>query len=443
MNEEDDEVTVLEARILALVEELQALKESRRRSFEPGDPVPYAGRVYGADEVKAAVKASMDFWLTLGPEGEALERELARWLGVRHALLVNSGSSANLVAFASLTSHMLERPVRPGDEVITVAAGFPTTVNPILQHGAVPVFVDVDHVTANIDVARLEDARSDRTRAVMLAHTLGNPFDVDSVLAFCKAHGLFLVEDNCDALGSRWRGRLTGTFGDFGTSSFYPPHHITMGEGGAVYTRSPLLKRIAESFRDWGRDCWCASGCDNTCGKRFDHAWRNLPRGYDHKYVYSHIGYNLKPTDLQAAIGRVQLRRLDDFVAARRRNRDILRRSLEGLESDWRFAEATPGSEPAWFGLMLTMRRPDHDRLTRLCRALDTEGIGHRRLFGGNLLWQPAYADIPHRVVGDLTHTEDIAHGGLFLGVYPGLTEPMLDHVASTFTRHWKQIATS
>ncbi len=421
----------LERKILELTAELHRLRRAKAPPFVEGrSTIPYAGRVYDEREVQAAVKASLDFWLTLGPEGEALERELAGFLGVRHALLVNSGSSANLVAFMTLTSDELPRPVAPGDEIITVAASFPTTVNPIVQAGCVPVFVDVDRKTANVDVARLEDARSERTRVVMLAHTLGNPFDVDAVLAFCKQHGLYLVEDNCDALGSLWRGKLTGTFGDLATSSFYPPHHMTMGEGGAVYTNKPALKKIAESFRDWGRDCWCASGKDDTCGKRFCWKWEQLPEGYDHKYVYRHLGYNLKPTDLQAAIGREQLKKLPDFGAARRRNFAALRGKLGELEDVLDFVEATPGADPSWFGLLMVLKRPDHAKLVEICRALDARKIGHRRLFGGNLLRHPAYRKVRHRVVGGLEHTDAIMNGGLFVGVYPGLTDEMLEALA-------------
>ena len=410
-----------------LVGELHRVRKEREAPFRPGgSTIPYGGRVYDEKEIQAAVAASLDFWLTLGPEGEAFEKEFAGYLGVRHALLVNSGSSANLVAFAALTSPTLPRPLQAGDEVITVAAGFPTTVNPIIQHGCVPVFVDVDERTANIAVSRLDDALSPRTRAVMLAHTLGNPFDLDAVKAFCSAHDLWLVEDNCDALGSTYRGRLTGTFGHVGTSSFYPPHHLTMGEGGAVYTDDGRLKKIADSFRDWGRDCWCACGKDNSCKKRFGWSWESLPVGYDHKYVYSHIGYNLKPTDIQAAIGREQLKKLPGFIAARKKNWATLRAGLAGLEDRWRFMEPTPGSDPSWFGFLMVMKQPDHARLTDFCRALDTRRVGNRRLFGGNLLRQPAYKGVRHRVAGDLTVTNRIAEGGVFLGVYPGLSAEML-----------------
>ena len=370
-------------------------------------------------------------------------------------MLVNSGSSANLLAFSSLLSAKLDWPIRPLDEVITVAAGFPTTVNPIIQNGCTPVFVDVDPRTANIDVTRLEAAHSARTRAVMVAHTLGNPFDLDGVLAFCRDHDLYLVEDNCDALGSRYKGKLTGTFGHFGTSSFYPPHHITMGEGGAVYTNHARLKLAAEAFRDWGRDCWCASGKDNTCGKRFAWDWSAeaskrggdmadgcLPRGYDHKYVYSEIGYNLKATDMQAAIGREQLKKLPAFIEARKRNWRLMREALDDLGGDWQFIEPTAGSEPSWFGFLMTMRRPDHEQLTRLCLGLDAGKVGHRRLFGGNLVWQPAYKGVAYRVVGGLENTERIALGGLFLGVYPGLTDEMLQVQANLVKRIWREVGT-
>ena len=430
----------LQAQILKLAGELHDLKRTSNKPFSPGaSTIPYAGRVYDKEEVQAAVKASLDFWLTLGPEGEAFEHTFARTIGVRHALLVNSGSSANLIAFMALTSPLLDNPIKPGDEVITLAAGFPTTVNPSIQAGCVPVFVDVDLKTGNIDVSKLEAARSEKTRAVMIAHTLGNPFDVDAVTAFCKQHKLFLVEDNCDALGSTYKGKLTGGFGDIGTSSFYPPHHITMGEGGAVYTSNGTLKRAAESFRDWGRDCWCPSGKDNTCNNRFTWDWPALaikdgcdpsagclPKGYDHKYVYSHIGYNLKPTDIQAAIGREQLKRLPVFVEARKQNWKMLRTLLDPLEKTWHFVEPTPNSDPSWFGFLMVMKNPDHDRLTRICRMLDANKVGNRRLFGGNLLWHPAYRNINHRVVGELKNTIQITLGGLFLGVYPGLTEEMI-----------------
>lgn len=417
----------LEQKILQLTAELIRRRLADRSEFVPGvSRIPYAARVYDEREVQAAVKACLDFWLTLGPEGAAFEAEFARYLGVNHALMVNSGSSANLIALMALTSDRLDRPLRKGDEVITVACGFPTTLNPILQAGCVPVFVDVDLRTLNVDASQLEGALSSRTRAVMLAHTLGNPFDLAAVQSFCRAHGLYLIEDNCDALGSLYHGRMTGTFGDLGTSSFYPAHHMTTGEGGAVFTNQPLLKKIAESFRDWGRDCWCASGCDNTCDRRFGWNWDELPAGYDHKYVYRHIGYNLKPTEIQAAIGRVQLRKLQDFGMARRRNWEKLRSLLTPLAEVISFVDATPGSDPCWFGLPMVLKKPDHEVLCRICRGLDAKGVGHRRIFAGNLLRHPAYQRIDHRKVGTLPNSDHVLNGGFFIGVYPGLTQELL-----------------
>lgn len=425
---------ILKKEILEKVEEYCRIVHCKPEEvFVPGhSQISYGGRTFDEKEVKAAVSSSLDFWLTLGKEGAAFEKELASYLGIRHACLVNSGSSANLLAFASLTSPKLENHLNPGDEVITVAAGFPTTVNPIIQYGCVPVFVDVGIPSFNIDCSQLEDALSSRTRAVMLAHTLGNPFDIGAVKDFCDKHALWLIEDNCDALGSKYNNQFTGTFGDIGTSSFYPPHHITMGEGGAVYTNSNNLKSIVESFRDWGRDCDCASGRDNTCKRRFTQQFGDLPLGYDHKYVYSHIGYNMKPTDIQAAIGREQLKKLPSFIEARKRNWRFLREALACLEDKWHFMEATPGGDPSWFGFLMVMKNPDHGRLTELCRILEEKKIGHRRLFGGNLLWQPAYKDIRHRTINKLINTEKVALGGLFLGVYPGLTEEMLCEIVAS-----------
>jgi CDP-4-dehydro-6-deoxyglucose reductase, E1 len=461
--------TEIEAQILRLTGELHALRKSKAVAFVPGEStIPYAGRVFDEHEMQAAVKASLDFWLTLGPQGEAFEKELASFIGAKHATLLNSGSSANLVAFYALTSPKLARPIKPGDEVITVAAGFPTTVNPAIMFGCIPVFVDVDLKTGNIDVTQLEDARSEKTRCVMIAHTLGNPFNVDAVTAFCDKHDLYLVEDNCDALGSRYDGKLTGTFGAMGTSSFYPPHHITMGEGGAIYTNNGQLRLIIESFRDWGRDCWCPSGKDNTCGTRFEWDWDKqikilerkqaargehcqangceascepvLPFGYDHKYVYSHIGFNLKPTDIQAAIGREQLKKLPDFVERRKVNWKLLREELACLENEWHFVEAEPKSDPSWFGFLMVMKDPQHTKLTALCRGLDSHKVGNRRLFAGNLLWQPAYRNIKHRKIGDLPNTNKIATGGLFLGVYPGLTDEMVVSQASAVKSIWSKL---
>jgi CDP-4-dehydro-6-deoxyglucose reductase, E1 len=409
------------------------------RPFLPGQSkVPYAGRVFDENELVAGVEAILDFWLTLGPQGEAFERELADYVGSRHALLVNSGSSANLVAFATLTSPQLDRPLKPGDEVLTVAAGFPTTVAPIVQHGCVPVFVDVSLTTANVLAERLEDAVSPRTRAVMLAHTLGNPYDLDVVLDLVRRHDLYLIEDNCDALGTTYRGRRTGTFGDLATQSFYPPHHLTMGEGGAVLTGSGRLKRIAESFRDWGRDCWCPSGKDNTCNKRFGWQLGDLPAGYDHKYIYSHLGYNLKPLDVQAAIGRQQLRKIEGFVAARRAHHARLRAVLEPYQDQLILPEATPHSEPSWFGFLITVRSGASFGRADFVAHLEGRGIQTRQLFGGNLLRQPAFQGIAHRVVGGLANTDVIMQDAFFVGVYPGLTAPMLAHMEEAFSDFFK-----
>jgi CDP-6-deoxy-D-xylo-4-hexulose-3-dehydrase len=423
----------LQQRILDLVREHYQVRHSQR-AFVPGQTaVPYAGRVFDAEEVVAAVESILDFWLTLGREGAAFERELAEFVGAKHALIVNSGSSANLLAFATLTSQQLDRPLVAGDEVVTVAAGFPTTVAPIVQYGCVPVFVDVSLETANVLVDRLADAIGPRTRAVMLAHTLGNPFDLGQVCELVERHDLYFIEDNCDALGSAYRGRKTGTFGDLATQSFYPPHHLTMGEGGAVLTDSGRLRRIAESFRDWGRDCWCPSGADNTCGKRFGWQLGDLPRGYDHKYTYSHLGYNLKPLDVQAAIGRQQLKKLDRFVAARRANHARLVAALRPYEDYLVLPQATPHSEPSWFGLLLTVRDGAPFSRDELVRWLESRRIQTRQLFGGNLLRQPAFTGVKHRVVGDLTNTDKIMRDSFFVGVYPGLTAEMLDWMEKSF----------
>jgi CDP-6-deoxy-D-xylo-4-hexulose-3-dehydrase len=401
--------------------------------FDPSRPsVPVSGRVFGPEEVVELVRTSLDFWLTAGPETDHFERALARAVGVRHALMVNSGSSANLAAVSALTSPRLgERRLRPGDEVITAAAGFPTTVNPIIQNGLVPVFVDVSLPTYNIDVSQLEAAVSERTRAIVLAHTLGNPFDLGAVVELCRRHGLLLVEDCCDALGARYQGRAVGTFGELATLSFYPAHQITTGEGGAVLANRGRLKRAVETFRDWGRDCWCAPGCDNTCGKRFTQQHGSLPPGYDHKYVYSHIGYNLKATDMQAAIGAVQLSRLSEFVARRRSNHAYLRAALAGLEDALWLPEATTGSEPSWFGFAVTVRPDAPYGRSELVRYLEAGGIATRQLFGGNLLRQPAYQDIRHRVAGSLEVTDLIAANTFWIGCYPGLEQAHLEYTVS------------
>jgi CDP-6-deoxy-D-xylo-4-hexulose-3-dehydrase len=397
-------------------------------------PVPVAGRVFDGADVQSLVDSSLDFWLTTGRFAAEFERRFARErFDRRHTILVNSGSSANLVAFSSLTSPKLgKRRVRPGDEVITVATGFPTTVNPIVQAGAVPVFLDVDVPTYNIDTTHLEDALSERTRAVMLAHTLGNPFDLDAITAFCEANDLFLVEDCCDALGSTWNGRPVGSFGEFATCSFYPAHHITMGEGGAVITNDGQMKVIAESFRDWGRDCWCEPGMQDTCGKRFCQQFGELPEGYDHKYTYSHVGYNLKLTDMQAAVGVSQLDKLDGFIAARRANFARLREGLAGLEEHLVLPEATPGSDPSWFGFALSVRPGAPVTRNELVQALEERKIATRLLFGGNLLRQPAYRDIEHRVVGDLDNADFVMENTFWIGVYPGLSEEQLDYMVES-----------
>ena len=448
------------------------------------DVIPYAGRVFGEQEVEAAVASSLDFWLTLGPEGEAFEQELATFLGVKHTLLVNSGSSANLLALTALTSPKIpeKKRLRRGDEVITCAAGFPTTVAPILQNGLVPVFIDNDPVTGNARIEQLEQAYSpEKTKALMMAHTLGNPFDIGAVLRFCRKYDLWLIEDNCDALGAtyslplneakalgfmqnspgipangKFLTRYTGTWGDLSTQSFYPPHHITMGEGGAVniVSHSPL-KKIVESFRDWGRDCWCASGKDNTCGKRFGWALGELPEGYDHKYIYSHLGYNLKPLDLQAAIGRIQLRRLPNFVKSRKDNWNYLRLALEPISDKIDFSLPTHAigwekgkylwaegsrSDPSWFGFMVRPQKGKTGDVRSLARHLDGAGIGNRMLFGGNITKQPVFIQLKRetpaafRTIGTLDGSNLLMNNALFVGVFPGLTNLNLERLATTIT---------
>jgi len=458
--------------------QLRPAADPDRAPWQEGTTIPYAGRVFTEDEVEAAVSSTLDFWLTLGTEGEAFQRELAAFLGVRHSLLVNSGSSANLIAISALTSPKLleERRIKPGDEVITVAAGFPTTVAPIVQVGAVPVFIDADSITGNARCDQLELAYSPgKTKAVMMAHALGNPFDLATTLAFCQKYNLWLVEDNCDALGCSYSMprqlaeslgfienspgldegpdrviRYTGTWGDISTQSFYPPHHLTMGEGGAVnIVRDAKLKVIAESFRDWGRDCWCPSGIDNTCGKRFGWQLGELPEGYDHKYTYSHLGYNLKPLDPQAAIGRVQLRRLPQFIEARKQNWETLRRGLAPLEDVLEFAIPTHATfwdpeegfawddtgcrtDCSWFGFKIAVKQGAAFSRTELAQELDRHQIGNRMLFGGNLLRQPAFVQLRQdrpealRVVGEMAGSDEIMGSTLFLGTYPGLTAEML-----------------
>jgi len=419
----------LRAQILELTREYAA-EAFPDRPFVPGESVvPVAGRVFDEEEVVSLVDSSLDMWLTTGRFAAQFEKRFAREVfGRRHAILVNSGSSANLVAASALTSPKLgDRRIAPGTEVITVATGFPTTVNPIIQAGAVPVFLDVEVPTYNIDVTHLEDALTDRTRAVMMAHTLGNPFDLETVTRFCAEHDLFLVEDCCDAVGSTYDGRHVGTFGDFATVSFYPAHHITMGEGGAVVTNKGRLKVLAESFRDWGRDCWCEPGAENTCGKRFDQQFGALPHGYDHKYVYSHLGYNLKVTDMQAAVGVAQLGKLDAFVAARRANWQRLHDGLRDVEEHFVLPEATPNADPSWFGFALSTRPGGGLDRNAVVRELNDRGVHTRLLFGGNLLRQPAYAGVEHRVVGAMRGADFVVDHTLWLGVYPGLTDEHVD----------------
>lgn len=402
------------------------------QDFVPGQTViPPAGKVIGELELQYMVEASLDGWLTTGRFNDKFEQELAAYLGVKHLITVNSGSSANLVAFSALTSHKLgDRAVKPGDEVISVAAGFPTTINPIIQNGAVPVFVDVDIPTYNIDVTKLEQALSYRTKAVFIAHTLGNPYNLKAIRAFCDKHNLWLIEDCCDALGSRYDGKLVGTFGDIATVSFYPAHHITMGEGGAVFTNNDQLKIIAESFRDWGRDCYCQPGCDNTCGKRYCQQLGQLPAGYDHKYIYSHLGYNLKITDMQAACGLAQLTRLDDFMQKRKANFNYLKAKLQVCSEFLILPEATENSDPSWFGFPITLQETAGFSREDLLNYLAENKIGTRLLFAGNVTKQPYMQGRNYRVVGELTNSDRIMNQAFWVGIYPGLTEEMLDYTA-------------
>ncbi|HDR8934754.1 lipopolysaccharide biosynthesis protein RfbH [Burkholderia vietnamiensis] len=427
----------LRREIVALVEQYAQLS-CAPAPFIPGDTaIPPSGKVIGAAELKNMVEASLDGWLTTGRFNRQFEAALAQVLGVKHVLTVNSGSSANLVAFSALTSPRLgDRAIRPGDEVIGVAAGFPTTVNPILQFGAVPVFVDVDIPTYNVDPALIEAAITPRTRAIMLAHTLGNPFNLEVVTALCRKHGLWLIEDCCDALGATYQGRKVGTFGDIGTLSFYPAHHITMGEGGAVFTNNDELRRIAESFRDWGRDCYCEPGRDNTCNKRFCWKLGDLPEGYDHKYTYSHLGYNLKITDMQAACALAQLDRLDDFIARRRSNFAFLRTRLETCSEFLILPEATPDSAPSWFGFPITLR--DNAPVSRrdLLGYLEQKKIGTRLLFAGNLTRQPYMAGRNYRVASTLNRSDKVMNDTFWIGVYPGLSESMLDYAATAIEQY-------
>ena len=433
----------LRRRILELTAEYHAAKFAAKE-FVPGvSTVPVSGKVIDADDICSVVDSALDAWFTTGRFAKEFERKLARFVGVRSASLVNSGSSANLVALSALTSPKLgQRQLKPGDEVITVAAGFPTTVNPILQNRLVPVFVDVTLPTYEIDVTKLEAAYSEKTKAVMIAHTLGNVFDLDAITAFCKKYNLWLVEDCCDALGSTYKGHKVGTFGDIATVSFYPAHHITMGEGGAVLTDKPALQVLIDSFRDWGRDCWCEPGVDNTCGKRFDWQLGTLPCGYDHKYTYSHVGYNLKATDMQAALGVSQIEKLPHFIERRKENFAYLKKVLKPLEEFLILPVATEHSDPSWFGFPIGVKPDAPFTRDQLTRALEAQKIGTRLLFAGNLLRQPAYEGYEYRVVGELANTDFVMNQVFWIGVYPGLTEPMLDFIAKTASEFVNQAAT-
>jgi CDP-4-dehydro-6-deoxyglucose reductase, E1 len=405
-----------------------------QKTFIPGEtPVPVTGKVFDKSEIIAAINSSLDFWLTAGPETEKFERDFAKYVNMRHAFMVNSGSSANLVALSALTSSKLgERKLNPGDEVITVAAGFPTTVTPILQNNLTPVYVDIDLGTYVANMDAIERAVSPKTKAIMMAHTLGNPFDLETINGLAKKHKLWVIEDSCDALGGTYLDQKIGSFGDISTFSFYPAHHITTGEGGAVTTKRASLKPIIESFRDWGRDCWCAPGCDNTCLKRFEWKLGELPEGYDHKYTYSHLGYNLKSGDIQAAIGLAQLAKIDNFVEARRKNWEYLWNGLADLTDFLLLPQKTLNSDPSWFGFALTLKNSCKISRNELAEKLNDRKIGTRLLFGGNLLKQPAFINTPRRVVGELSNTDQVMLNTFWLGVWPGLTEEMLDFVIET-----------
>lgn len=408
--------------------------EFAKTPFVPGTtPVPVSGRVFNEEDLQSLVDASLDFWLTTGRFAKDFEKDIARFLGVQWAVLCNSGSSANLLAVSALTSPELgDRRLRPGDEVITVAAGFPSTVSPIIQNRLKPVFVDIDPATHNVDVQALKAAVGPGTKAIILAHTLGNPFNLEEVCAVAKKNNLWLIEDNCDALGSLYKGKPTGSFGDIATLSFYPAHHITMGEGGCVLTNNNVLKKIICSFRDWGRDCWCDTGKDNTCGKRFDWQLGDLPQGYDHKYIYSHIGYNLKLTDMQAAVGVSQLKKLPEFIKTRKRNWSLLHQGLKPFEEFLALPQATPNSDPSWFGFLIAVRPQAPFSRNDLVRHLENHKIATRLLFAGNLTRQPAYQNVEYRTAGELTHTDFAMKQSFWTGVYPGITGPMVDYVVQT-----------
>jgi CDP-6-deoxy-D-xylo-4-hexulose-3-dehydrase len=430
----------LREKILGLVQSFYE-ETYAEETFVPGETaVPVSGRVFNGEEMQLLVDASLDFWLTTGRYADQFEKEFANYMGVRHALLCNSGSSANLLALSALTSSKLEdRAIKPGDEVITVAAGFPTTINPIVQNQLTPVFLDVEMGTYNVDTTHLEEAITPKTKAIMIAHTLGNPFDLDTVTEIANKHNLWLIEDNCDAVGARYNGRLTGSFGHLSSVSFYPAHHITMGEGGCVLTKNAQLKKLVESFRDWGRDCWCAPGVANTCGKRFDWQLGDLPEGYDHKYIYSHVGYNLKLTDMQAAVGVAQLKKLPQFLEARQRNWQQLYDGLKQFENFLILPEPTPNSDPSWFGFLLSVREDAPFKRNELVRFLEENHVATRLLFSGNITRQPAYQDIDYRVVGDLKNTDFVMNQTFWIGVYPKLTPQMIEYALSVFVDFFKR----
>ena len=427
--------------ILEKVKEYCKLFHGGKEFIAGETKIPFAGRIYDEDEMVNLVDSSLDFWLTSGRYAEEFESDFAEYMEQSYSLLVNSGSSANLVALSTLTSSKLgEKRLKHGDEVITVAAGFPTTVNPIIQNGLIPVFVDVEIGTYNIKVEELEKALSEKTKAIMIAHTLGNPFDLDGVVDFCKKHDLFLIEDCCDAVGSRYNGEMVGTFGDLSTTSFYPAHHMTMGEGGAVLTNNPIYYRLAVSFRDWGRDCYCDPGSDNTCGKRFKMQFGSLPYGYDHKYVYGHIGYNLKVTDMQAAVGMAQLKKLPDFVEKRKENFNKLWQGLSIFQDYLILPVATKNSDPSWFGFPITVKENDKFTKNEIVEYLENNKIMTRQLFAGNMTRQPAYQDIECRIIGNLENTDYIMNNTFFIGVYPGINDMKIDYIVGVFKKFFEEV---